>query len=83
MIEWNISGIRVLEIRDKNANILQQEKGDCKMTKVSVVVPVYNEEGNVAELHREIKEVCEKNQYEYEIIFVNDGAATGRPPSFP
>ena len=31
------------------------------MTKVSVVVPVYNEEGNVAELHREIKEVCEAN----------------------
>ena len=45
------------------------------MTKVSVVVPVYNEEGNVAELHREIKEVCEKNQYEYEIIFVNDGSS--------
>ncbi len=28
------------------------------MTKVSVVVPIFNEEGNVAELHREIKEVC-------------------------
>ena len=25
------------------------------MTKVSIVVPVYNEEGNVAELHKEIK----------------------------
>ena len=45
------------------------------MTKVSVVVPVYNEEGNVAELHKEIKDVCEKNQYEYEIIFVNDGSS--------
>ena len=45
------------------------------MTRVSVVVPVYNEEGNVAELHREIKEVCEANQYEYEIIFINDGSA--------
>ena len=36
-----------------------------QMTRVSVVVPVYNEEGNVAELHREIKEVCEANQYDY------------------
>lgn len=45
------------------------------MTKVSVVVPVYNEEGNVAELHREIKDVCEANQYEYEIIFINDGSS--------
>lgn len=43
--------------------------------RVSIVVPVYNEEGNVAELHREIKEECEKNQYEYEIIFVNDGSS--------
>lgn len=47
------------------------------MYKVSVVVPVYNEEGNVKELHREIKEVCEKNQYQYEIIFVNDGSTDG------
>ncbi len=45
------------------------------MYKISVVVPVYNEEGNVAELHREIKEVCEKNGYTYEIIFINDGSS--------
>ena len=44
------------------------------MKRVSVVVPVYNEEGNVVELHREIKEVCEKNEYIYEIIFINDGS---------
>lgn len=43
--------------------------------RVSVVVPVYNEEGNVAKLHREIKEVCEDNHYEYEIIFINDGSS--------
>lgn len=44
------------------------------MYRVSIVVPVYNEEGNVAELHREIKEVCDKNHYEYEIIFIDDGS---------
>ncbi len=43
--------------------------------KISVVVPVYNEEGNVANLHKEIKEVCEANNYIYEIIFVNDGSS--------
>ena len=43
------------------------------MYRVSIVVPVFNEEGNVAELHREIKEVCVQNQYEYEIIFIDDG----------
>lgn len=44
------------------------------MLSISVVVPVYNEEGNVAELHKEIKEVCEKENYDYEIIFINDGS---------
>lgn len=44
------------------------------MLKVSVIVPVYNEEGNVAELHREIKQVCKINNYTYEIIFINDGS---------
>lgn len=44
------------------------------MYRISIVVPVYNEEGNVVELHREIKEVCDKNNYEYEIIFIDDGS---------
>lgn len=44
------------------------------MYKISVVVPVYNEEGNVKELYREIKAVCDRESYEYEIIFINDGS---------
>lgn len=47
------------------------------MINISIVVPVYNEEGNVAQLHREIKETCEKAGYDYEIIFVNDGSGDG------
>lgn len=45
------------------------------MTRVSIVVPIYNEEGNVKELHREIKEVCGREKYIYEIIFVDDGSS--------
>ena len=44
------------------------------MDRISVVVPVFNEEGNIAKLHQEIKKVCEDNGYIYEIIFVNDGS---------
>ncbi|HDQ41346.1 MAG TPA: glycosyltransferase [Desulfonatronum sp.] len=44
------------------------------MTEISVIIPLYNEEGNVAELHREIREVCEANNYTYEIIMVDDGS---------
>ena len=47
------------------------------MYRVSVVVPVFNEEGNVAELHREIKEICERTKYLYEIIFIDDGSSDG------
>lgn len=47
------------------------------MKGISVVVPVFNEEGNVRELHREIVEVCEKEKYNYEIIFVDDGSSDG------
>lgn len=41
---------------------------------VSIVVPAYNEAGNLPFLHEEIKEVCHKNDYDYEIIFVDDGS---------
>ena len=41
---------------------------------ISVVVPVFNEEGNIAKLHKEIKDVCEVNGYTYEIIFINDAS---------
>jgi len=41
---------------------------------LSVVVPLYNEEGNVAELHRRIKEACNDLGGPCEIIFINDGS---------
>ena len=49
------------------------------MYSISVVVPVFNEEGNVAELHREIKAVCEREKYDYEIIFIDDGSNDRTP----
>jgi glycosyltransferase involved in cell wall biosynthesis len=44
------------------------------MRKLSIIVPVYNEEDNVAELHSRILEVCRNNKYEYEILFIDDGS---------
>ncbi len=41
---------------------------------ISIVIPVMDEEGNVAELHRECVEACEKAGYTYEIIFIDDGS---------
>jgi len=41
---------------------------------ISFIVPVYNEEGNVELLHKEIKDIIQKNNYNAEIIFVDDGS---------
>ena len=42
--------------------------------KISIVVPVFNEEGNVEGLHSEIVAICNEMNYEYEVIFINDGS---------
>jgi glycosyltransferase involved in cell wall biosynthesis len=42
---------------------------------ISIVVPLYNEEENVRELHGRLKEVLEQLGSEYELIFVDDGSS--------
>ena len=44
---------------------------------ISVVVPLFNEEESIAELHEWIKRVMDANGFSYEIIFVNDGSTDG------
>ena len=41
---------------------------------VSVIVPVYNEEGSVALLHGEIVSVMRSLSVPFEVIFVDDGS---------
>lgn len=44
-----------------------------KLISYSVVVPVYNEEGNIRQLHSEITSVM-KTLGSYELIYINDGS---------
>lgn len=46
-------------------------------TYLSVVVPLYNEEGNVKELHKKIFEACKNLGKTFEIIFIDDGSKDG------
>jgi glycosyltransferase involved in cell wall biosynthesis len=41
---------------------------------LSVVVPFYNEQGNVAELHHRLHAVLEETGWSYELLFVDDGS---------
>ena len=45
--------------------------------KLSIVIPVYNEEENLKELHKELIVVLDAIKSPYEIIWVNDGSKDG------
>jgi glycosyltransferase involved in cell wall biosynthesis len=43
--------------------------------KLSIVIPVYNEEANIVPLHEEIASVCRREGFEFEVIVVDDGSS--------
>ena len=45
-----------------------------KMLEVSVVIPIYNEEGNIRELYTKLNDVLSIITENYEVIFVDDGS---------
>ena len=44
---------------------------------LSLVIPLFNEEESLAELHAWIDRVCTANALRYEVIFINDGSTDG------
>ncbi|MEY4275506.1 MAG: hypothetical protein RL638_2454, partial [Bacteroidota bacterium] len=44
------------------------------MLQISIVVPLYNEAESLPELCSWIDQVMQKNQFSYEMIFINDGS---------
>jgi glycosyltransferase involved in cell wall biosynthesis len=42
---------------------------------ISVVIPLYNEEENVQELHSRLKSVLDKLDTDYELLFIDDGSS--------
>lgn len=49
-------------------------KSEADMLDLSIIIPVFNEEGNVSALHAEINSAMTGGSLSYEIIFVNDGS---------
>lgn len=44
------------------------------MPKLSFVIPAYNEQDSLLQLHQEIVSVAADNSYDFEIVFVDDGS---------
>ena len=44
------------------------------MQLVSIVIPLYNEQENVAELYSELAEVSKNTEFDWEFVFVDDGS---------
>jgi glycosyltransferase involved in cell wall biosynthesis len=42
--------------------------------KLSIVIPVFNEEANIVPLHEEVAAVCRREGHEFEVIVVDDGS---------
>jgi len=41
---------------------------------ISIIIPLYNEDESITELHEWIKKVMDIHKYTYEILFINDGS---------
>ena len=46
---------------------------------ISIVVPVFNEQDNIANFYQEVIKYMEKEPYTFEIIFVDDGSGDATP----
>ena len=44
---------------------------------LSIVIPLYNEEQSIPDLHEWLKRVLEQNGFSYEILFIDDGSTDG------
>jgi glycosyltransferase involved in cell wall biosynthesis len=63
-----MTGVRRFVELIKATKIMENQKD------ISIIIPVLNEEDNVARLHHEIVEICQTRHYKFEIIFVDDGS---------
>ena len=44
---------------------------------LSIIVPTFNEEESLRQLHSEVDTVCQTNDLAFEIVFVDDGSTDG------
>lgn len=57
-------------------SVAMQEKNEQDLV-ISVIVPVFNEQEVLPELHRRLSDVLKKLPFQHEIIYINDGSRDG------
>jgi dolichol-phosphate mannosyltransferase len=58
-------------------SISSEEEAFNQAPKFSVVIPFFNEEGNVGPVVQELRDVLEKQSHTYEVVLVDDGSVDG------
>jgi glycosyltransferase involved in cell wall biosynthesis len=58
-------------------NPLKMTKGDVDNVQLSIIIPLYNENESIRELHDKICSVCEREKILFEIIYIDDGSNDG------
>ena len=66
-------GGRAEFIRASYRKLSQGDVGDI-VKRISIVVPVYNEEENIAHFAAAVEEVMGRLPYDYELLFIDDGS---------
>src|SRR5262245_26707264 len=74
-VAGNCAGAEMVSFRFAMGELFMRTGGTSKLIALSVVVPCYNESGNIAELWRRVTEACrDQVGIDYEIVLVNDGS---------
>ena len=55
-------------------SVIEMSNTYSKNKLLSIVLPVFNEEGNIKELYQRLKNILVSIDYAYELIFVDDGS---------
>jgi glycosyltransferase involved in cell wall biosynthesis len=58
---------------DRTSELKQETKGE-KAQLVSIILPCFNEEGNIVEIYEKIKTQIDTIGYDFELIFIDDGS---------
>ncbi len=61
-------------VQETDSSRQPQQPADQRTPAVSVVIPLYNEEGSITELNNELRSVLGGMGVPYEIVFVDDGS---------